>query len=133
MTSVLQVKQGDSRAATERIVSMSASLQSLLTNKATATSRNLIYLNGIILFRKDDSLVTLGRFELPTCGLGNRRSIHLSYRATLESLQRTCTVGTSRKSTPQAPSSAPFASHFEIRAVLMPQNGPRELQARGES
>ncbi len=23
----------------------------------------------------------LGRFELPTCGLGNRRSIHLSYRA----------------------------------------------------
>ncbi len=28
-------------------------------------------------------LVTLGRFELPTCGLGNRRSIHLSYRATL--------------------------------------------------
>jgi hypothetical protein len=25
--------------------------------------------------------VTLGRFELPTCGLGNRRSIHLSYRA----------------------------------------------------
>src|SRR5215469_11109444 len=24
----------------------------------------------------------LGRFELPTCGLGNRRSIHLSYRAT---------------------------------------------------
>ena len=27
-------------------------------------------------------MVTLGRFELPTCGLGNRRSIHLSYRAT---------------------------------------------------
>jgi site-specific DNA recombinase len=27
-------------------------------------------------------VVTLGRFELPTCGLGNRRSIHLSYRAT---------------------------------------------------
>jgi hypothetical protein len=26
-------------------------------------------------------VVTLGRFELPTCGLGNRRSIHLSYRA----------------------------------------------------
>jgi hypothetical protein len=26
-------------------------------------------------------MVTLGRFELPTCGLGNRRSIHLSYRA----------------------------------------------------
>lgn len=23
----------------------------------------------------------LGRFELPTCGLGNRCSIHLSYRA----------------------------------------------------
>jgi hypothetical protein len=31
-------------------------------------------------------MVTLGRFELPTCGLGNRRSIHLSYRATGESL-----------------------------------------------
>ena len=29
-----------------------------------------------------EELVTLGRFELPTCGLGNRRSIHLSYRAT---------------------------------------------------
>ena len=27
-------------------------------------------------------MLTLGRFELPTCGLGNRRSIHLSYRAT---------------------------------------------------
>jgi hypothetical protein len=27
-------------------------------------------------------LGALGRFELPTCGLGNRRSIHLSYRAT---------------------------------------------------
>ncbi len=26
-------------------------------------------------------LVTPGRFELPTCGLGNRRSIHLSYGA----------------------------------------------------
>jgi hypothetical protein len=26
-------------------------------------------------------LEALGRFELPTCGLGNRRSIHLSYRA----------------------------------------------------
>ena len=30
----------------------------------------------------DGFMVTLGRFELPTCGLGNRRSIHLSYRAT---------------------------------------------------
>jgi hypothetical protein len=29
----------------------------------------------------------LGRFELPTCGLGNRRSIHLSYRATIFILQ----------------------------------------------
>ena len=27
-------------------------------------------------------MVTLGRFELPTCGLGNRCSIHLSYGAT---------------------------------------------------
>ena len=26
-------------------------------------------------------MVALGRVELPTCGLGNRRSIHLSYRA----------------------------------------------------
>src|ERR1700761_8854 len=29
-------------------------------------------------------MVTPGRFELPTCGLGNRRSIHLSYGATLK-------------------------------------------------
>ena len=28
-----------------------------------------------------DVVEALGRFELPTCGLGNRRSIHLSYRA----------------------------------------------------
>ena len=27
-------------------------------------------------------MVTPGRFELPTCGLGNRRSIHLSYGVT---------------------------------------------------
>ena len=27
-------------------------------------------------------MVTPGRFELPACGLGNRRSIHLSYGAT---------------------------------------------------
>jgi hypothetical protein len=33
-------------------------------------------------------MVTLGRFELPTCGLGNRRSIHLSYRATSSYLVR---------------------------------------------
>ena len=36
----------------------------------------------IIIFLST-SLVTPGRFELPTCGLGNRRSIHLSYGATL--------------------------------------------------
>src|SRR6266850_4615339 len=29
-------------------------------------------------------LEALGRFERPTCGLGNRRSIHLSYRAPAE-------------------------------------------------
>ena len=32
-------------------------------------------------------MVTLGRFELPTCGLGNRRSIHLSYGANFLSAQ----------------------------------------------
>ncbi len=31
-------------------------------------------------------LVTPGRFELPTCGLGNRRSIHLSYGAMMLSV-----------------------------------------------
>ena len=31
-------------------------------------------------------MVTPGRFELPTCGLGNRCSIHLSYGANLESI-----------------------------------------------
>ena len=30
-------------------------------------------------------MVTPGRFELPTCGLGNRRSIHLSYGANADS------------------------------------------------
>jgi hypothetical protein len=34
-------------------------------------------------------MVTLGRFELPTCGLGNRRSIHLSYRATYAQCTKT--------------------------------------------
>lgn len=33
-------------------------------------------------------MVTPGRFELPTCGLGNRRSIHLSYGATFDILTR---------------------------------------------
>src|SRR5262249_60737968 len=32
------------------------------------------------------TMEALGRFELPTCGLGNRRSIHLSYRANTCSL-----------------------------------------------
>jgi hypothetical protein len=32
------------------------------------------------LFEKPQKLVGLGRFELPTHGLGNRCSIHLSYR-----------------------------------------------------
>src|SRR5262249_52213429 len=32
------------------------------------------------------TMEALGRFELPTCGLGNRRSIHLSYRANACSL-----------------------------------------------
>jgi hypothetical protein len=32
-------------------------------------------------------LVTPGRFELPTCGLGNRRSIHLSYGVSLAAMQ----------------------------------------------
>ena len=31
-----------------------------------------------------DSMVTPGRLELPTCGLGNRRSIHLSYGVFLQ-------------------------------------------------
>ena len=35
-------------------------------------------------------MVTPGRFELPTCGLGNRRSIHLSYGATLRSEIPSC-------------------------------------------
>jgi hypothetical protein len=37
--------------------------------------------DGLLILRAN-FVVTLGRFELPTCGLGNRRSIHLSYRAT---------------------------------------------------
>ncbi len=32
-------------------------------------------------FGSENRVVTPGRFELPTCGLGNRRSIHLSYGA----------------------------------------------------
>ena len=35
-------------------------------------------------------MVTLERFELPTCGLGNRRSIHLSYRATHDQFTVCC-------------------------------------------
>ncbi len=34
-----------------------------------------------IFFIVEPDVVTPGRFELPTCGLGNRRSIHLSYGA----------------------------------------------------
>jgi hypothetical protein len=33
-------------------------------------------------------MVTLGRFELPTSGLGNRCSIQLSYRATSNMVSR---------------------------------------------
>jgi hypothetical protein len=42
---------------------------------------------GRLFFERRENLVTLGRFELPTCGLGNRRSIHLSYRAILKILR----------------------------------------------
>ena len=39
--------------------------------------------------KRGKELEALGRFELPTCGLGNRRSIHLSYRAWNACLYRT--------------------------------------------
>ncbi len=45
----------------------------------TDTKRSYVDCNTLDVI---DFMVTLGRFELPTCGLGNRRSIHLSYRAT---------------------------------------------------
>ncbi len=37
-------------------------------------------------------MVTPGRLELPTCGLGNRRSIHLSYGATFLSSYHTVSL-----------------------------------------
>src|SRR5262245_55327352 len=45
-----------------------------------------VILNGLVKCHKAEAMdpqdvEALGRFELPTCGLGNRRSIHLSYRA----------------------------------------------------
>src|ERR1019366_4611679 len=59
----------------------------------------------------DQRMVTPGRFELPTCGLGNRCSIHLSYGAMLcetnqsLALRRTGTQG--QNSSPGARTSRP--------------------------
>ena len=39
--------------------------------------------NALSLAEAVQEMVTPGRFELPTCGLGNRRAIHLSYGAIL--------------------------------------------------
>src|ERR1700719_1180039 len=33
----------------------------------------------VLLTRRDPAMAIMGRLELPTCGLGNRRSIQLSY------------------------------------------------------
>jgi hypothetical protein len=50
------------------------------TSRAFITT--LAHTDGTGTRHSPPGMVTLGRFELPTCGLGNRRSIHLSYRAT---------------------------------------------------
>ena len=41
---------------------------------------------GIKDLDKREEMVAPGRFELPTSGLGNRCSIHLSYGATLQNM-----------------------------------------------
>jgi hypothetical protein len=69
----------DKSSAPPRVMRRLARLQR--TNlQATIRPSRLRYGSMHLIYKL--LVVTLGRFELPTCGLGNRRSIHLSYRAT---------------------------------------------------
>src|SRR5580692_4539332 len=64
-------------------------------------------------------MVTPGRFELPTCGLGNRCSIHLSYGATLpDCTKKEHSVGWSLVGERHGPAGCGF--YFALGEVVVP-------------
>ena len=80
-----------------------------------------------------------GRLELPTCGLGNRRSIHLSYGGDLTTSQcrrRRKVIGNAKGLTPRSEvSPSPAAPDdqglrgFAVRALPPLDAPPEELPA----
>ena len=63
-------------------------------------------------------MVTPGRFELPTCGLGNRRSIHLSYGATQLQGYHPATSLDHTPTLPAHPIPIPFYRHRKIQTEI---------------
>src|SRR5438270_12595415 len=66
-----------------------------------AADNFIVQCNGKAFLKE---LVTLAGVEPATCGLGNRRSIHLSYRATLSILTRNISLRCRAESALTSPS-----------------------------
>src|SRR5579862_421397 len=64
----------------------------MVADKGPLRERNRRWLPTWFSGKAGRVVVSRGRFELPTCGLGNRRSIQLSYRDALSAQQSTTII-----------------------------------------